>query len=580
MKAPVVAQEDPGKVNILLVDDQPARLLSYQSILEPLGQNLVCAHSGPEALERLMGNEFALILLDISMPGMDGFETAAMIHDHPRFERTPIIFVTGVHDTEFDRLKGYKLGAVDYVSVPVVPEILRSKVWVLIELHCKRRDLQRVNRVLADANAALAEANATLQMENARELQALNANLQAANDELKRSNEALQAEVTQRSRIEAALKEADRRKDEFLAILAHELRNPLAALSAAAHLLGRKGRSEAVSWMASSTVKRQVEHMARLLDDLLDVSRISHGRMQLHFDTLDANDIVRSAADMMRPQIEAKQQTLSVAVEQAPAPVLADGVRLTQVVANLLNNAVKYTPNGGHIDVLVTATTDTVSVSVRDDGMGISPDALEKIFDMFFQNGRSPGDGQEGLGVGLTLVRGLVKLHKGTVRAFSRGEGQGSEFTIMLPRADDTVTVEALPGGDAADTTIRPLRILVADDNIDSATSWSALIEQNGHEVVTAHDGRAALELAEKFRPEVMLLDIGMPHMDGYEVAQRVRSRDWGRDAVLIAVTGWGQAKDRAMAAAAGFDEHFTKPLDPSQLARTLRNACRRLGNA
>ena len=579
MKAPLAPQEDAGKVNILLVDDQPARLLSYQSILEPLGQNLVCAHSGPEALERLMGNEFALILLDISMPGMDGFETAAMIHDHPRFERTPIIFVTGVHDTEFDRLKGYKLGAVDYVSVPVVPEILRSKVWVLIELHCKRRDLQRVNRTLADANAALAEANATLQMENARELQALNVNLQAANDELKRSNEALQAEVTQRSRIEAALKEADRRKDEFLAILAHELRNPLAALSAAAHLLGRKGRSEAVSWMASATVKRQVEHMARLLDDLLDVSRISHGRMQLHFDTLDANEIVRSAAEMMRPQIEAKQQSLSVAVEQQPAPVHADGVRLTQVVANLLNNAVKYTPNGGHIDVLVTATTDTVSVAVRDDGMGIASDALEKIFDMFFQNGRSTGDGQEGLGVGLTLVRGLVKLHQGTVRAFSRGEGQGSEFTITLPRVDDSVTVQALPGADIADTATRPLRILVADDNIDSAMSWSALIEQNGHEVVTAHDGRAALELAEKFRPEVMLLDIGMPHMDGYEVAQRIRSRDWGRDAVLIAVTGWGQAKDRAMAAAAGFDEHFTKPLDPSQLARTLRNACRRLGN-
>jgi signal transduction histidine kinase len=574
----VTSQEESGRVNILLVDDQPARLLSYQSILEPLGQNLVCAHSGAEALEKLMGSEFALILLDVSMPGMDGFETAAMIHDHPRFERTPIIFVTGVHDTEFDRLKGYKLGAVDYVSVPVVPEILRSKVWVLIELHTKRRDLQRVNRVLADANAALAEANTTLQAEKARELEALNANLQSANNELKRSNEALQAEITQRNRIEAALKEADRRKDEFLAILAHELRNPLAALSAAAHLLGRKGRSEAVSWMASSTVKRQVEHMARLLDDLLDVSRISHGRMQLHFDTLDANEIARNAAEMMRPQIEAKQQTLSVAVEQGPAPVLADAVRLTQVVANLLNNAVKYTPNGGNIDLLVTATPDSVSVAVRDDGKGIAPEALEKIFDMFFQNGRPSSDDHGGLGVGLTLVRGLVQLHHGSVRAFSRGEGLGSEFVITLPRAEDTVTVQAIPSSDSADT-VRPLRILVADDNIDSATSWSTLIEENGHEVVTAHDGRSALELAEKFRPEVMLLDIGMPHMDGYEVAQRIRSRDWGREAVLIAVTGWGQAKDRAMAAAAGFDEHFTKPLDPSQLARTLRNACRRLGS-
>jgi len=295
-------QAGTGKVDILLVDDQPARLMTYETILEPLGQNLVCAHSGSEALEKLMVNEFALILLDVSMPGMDGFETAAMIHDHPRFERTPIIFVTGVHDTELDRLKGYELGAVDYVSVPVVPEILRSKVAVLIELHCKRRDLQILNQSLEVANRALAEANQNLQLEKARELQALNADLQFTNRELGQSNKALQAQIAERSRVEQALKEADRRKDEFLAILAHELRNPLAALSASARLLGRQAQKPEVAAMACNAVQRQVSHMARLLDDLLDVSRISHGRMQLHMDRVDVKEVVRSAVEMVRPR--------------------------------------------------------------------------------------------------------------------------------------------------------------------------------------------------------------------------------------------------------------------------------------
>jgi signal transduction histidine kinase len=569
-----------GKVNILLVDDQQARLLSYESILEPLGQNLVCARSGPEALERLMGGEFALILLDVSMPGMDGFETAAMIHDHPRFERTPIIFVTGVHDTEFDRLKGYKLGAVDYVSVPVVPEILRSKVAVLIELHCKRRDLQVLNQSLAEANRALAEANQSLQQEKARELQALNEDLQHFNRELAQSNEALQAQVAERNRVELALKEADRRKDEFLAILAHELRNPLAALSAAARLLGRRAGNPEVASMACSAVERQVGHMARLLDDLLDVSRISHGRMQLHLAPVDVCEVVRSAVDMVRTQLEAKQQTLDLAMPSAPATVMADAVRLVQVVANLLNNSVKYTPTGGHVELHVRITDAEVAITVRDNGIGIPAPMLERVFDMFSQGGRGASDAQGGLGIGLTLVRGLVALHHGSVRAASAGEGRGSEFIITLPGARDLqpgASLDPAPMGEAGAV---PLRILVADDNVDSALSWSLLMEDAGHQVATAHDGPAALEAAENFRPHVALLDIGMPRLDGYEVARRIRAQGWGRDVVLVAVTGWGQARDRDMAREAGFDEHFTKPMDPDQLARTLEEVGRRLESA
>ena len=562
------------KVNILLVDDQQARLLSYESILEVLEQNLVRARSGAEALQRLMEQEFALILLDVSMPGMDGFETAAMIHDHPRFESTPIIFVTGVHDTELDRLKGYKLGAVDYVSIPVVPEILRGKVSVLIELHCKRRDLQVANRSLAEANQALANANASLQAEKARELETLNADLHAANLELGNSNEALQGQIAERKRIEQALTEADQRKDEFLAILAHELRNPLAALSSAARLLERQQSNPQVAAMASGSIQRQVSHMARLLDDLLDVSRISHGRMQLQMDPVDVADAVRSAVEMVRPQLEAKQQLLRVELGDQPTPVRADAVRLIQILANLLNNAVKYTPIAGRIEVEVQAGQDEVAVAVRDDGVGIAPAMLEQIFDMFFQAGKSSGQG--GLGVGLALVKGLVKLHDGNVRAFSRGEGKGSEFLLTLPRLRDSALPLAARNQEPGDEAMRPLRVLVADDNHDSATNWAALIGDAGHEVVATYDGRAALEAAERFLPQLALLDIGMPHLDGYEVARRIRATAWGDRMYLVAVTGWGQAKDRVMAREAGFDEHYTKPLDPVMLRALLRNAGRK----
>lgn len=572
-----------AKVNILLVDDQPARLLSYQSVLEELGHNLVCAHSGAEALSCLMHMEFALILLDVSMPGMDGFETAAMIHEHPRFERTPIIFVTGVHDTEFDRLKGYKLGAVDYVSIPVVPEVLRGKVSVLIELHCKRRDLQVANRSLADANRALAEANAALaeanenlQLEKARELEALNRNLQVSNRDLAKSNQALQAQVAERNRAERALKEADRRKDEFLAILAHELRNPLAALSASARLLGLQAQKPEFAAMASSSIQRQVTHMARLLDDLLDVSRISHGVMQLQLDKVELADVVRSAAEMVRPQLEAKQQALDTVLPDVPAPVMADAVRLIQVLANLLSNSVKYSPDGSRIEMRLEVQEREVSVAVRDNGAGIEPGRLEQVFDMFYQVSKAQG----GLGIGLALVKGLVELHGGRIRAHSDGAGQGSEFVLTLPRVHEAPQLVGLPGGEGAHAEALPMRVLVADDNRDNAMSWAILIEGMGHQVAVAYDGLSAVQSASLMQPQVLLLDIGMPHLDGYEVARRIRATDWGQDAYLVAVTGWGQAKDRAMAKEAGFDEHYTKPLDPDHLETLLRKASHRARQA
>src|SRR5688500_11007498 len=289
-------QGTPKKVNILLVDDQQARLLSYQTILEELDQNLITARSGVEALERLMKDEFALVLLDVSMPGMDGFETAAMIHDHPRFERTPIIFVTGVHDTEFDRLKGYKLGAVDYVSIPIVPEILRSKVAVLVELHQQRIELQELNEHLSRANTAL-------QAEKTRELEVLNRDLQVANAELAHANMALQAEVAERMRAEIALKEADRRKDEFLAILAHELRNPLAPIRNAVEIMARIAVDNSQLRWSRDVIDRQSTHLTRLVDDLLDISRITRGIIKLALEPVSVGTLVARAVETLHPVI-------------------------------------------------------------------------------------------------------------------------------------------------------------------------------------------------------------------------------------------------------------------------------------
>ena len=310
--------DDP--VNILLVDDQPARLLTYQTILSDLGQNLVLAHSGRDALDKLMHQEFAVVLLDVSMPEMDGFETAELIHAHPRFEKTPIIFVTGIHISELDRLRGYKAGAVDYVAIPVVPEILRSKVMVLVELYCKRRELSTLNQILARANKQLAETNASLQAEKTRELERLNATLQGANAELARTNRSLHREIAERARIDKALQEADRNKDEFLAMLAHELRNPLAPMLNALQLLRLKP-SEAQSQWAQEVMQRQLAQLTRLVDDLLDVSRITRGMITLAREPLEVATLITRAVETVQPLLRERDHQLTLLIPPEPLRV-------------------------------------------------------------------------------------------------------------------------------------------------------------------------------------------------------------------------------------------------------------------
>jgi signal transduction histidine kinase/two-component SAPR family response regulator len=566
------AVRPPEKVNILLVDDQPARLLTYQSVLSELGQNLVSARSGIEALEKLMRDEFAVVLLDVSMPEMDGFEAARLIHEHPRFERTPIIFVTGVHMSELDRLKGYKVGAVDYVSIPVVPEILRSKVAVLVELYCKRRELRALNRNLAEANERLAMANTALQAEKTRELEALNVSLQQANAELERANAALQGEVTVRSRAEDALRQADRHKDEFLAMLAHELRNPLAPIRNAVHLMRMKALQDPQMCLARDVIERQLSQLTRLVDDLLDVSRITRGKINLTRQPLKVSELIARAVETVEPIIQGRSQVLTVELPEQPPVVDGDCMRLTQAIANVLGNAAKYTDAGGSIVLQVCARARDVEIRVRDTGIGIPAEVLPKIFDLFTQLDQRMERPQSGLGIGLALVRRLVEMHGGSVSAHSEGPGRGSEFVICLP----LMTPAVLPAvGDqltAEYQAARPQhrRILVADDNLDALESLAALLALNGHEVHRAQDGAAALQAAMRHRPEVIFLDIGMPQMDGYEVARRIRAHEWGKELLLIAVTGWGQESDRQRSFAAGFDFHLVKPVDLEKLNQLL----------
>jgi signal transduction histidine kinase len=559
-------------VDILLVDDQPSRLLTYEAILAPLGHRFVTAASGVEALQKLMEREFAVILLDVSMPEMDGFETARMIHGHPRFESTPIIFVTGIHTSELDRLKGYEVGAVDYVYVPVVAEILRGKVSVLVELHCQRLELKRLNHSLQEANAKLDAANRKLQREKESELAKLNDRLKQSNRELLRSNAALKAEVDQRRRAEQALLDADRRKDDFLAILAHELRNPLAPMSNAIEILQRVGPKDPELVRIRSLIDRQVRHMTRLVDDLLDVARITQGKIQLRSEPLELGDLVRRAIEAHAPAISARGHQLSVKLPDRPVEVTGDAVRITQVIGNLVSNAIKYTPDGGVIQVGLDAADGFAAVTVRDNGIGIDDEHLTHVFDLFGQlkRPRPSEHTHDGLGIGLALVQRLIEMHHGKVEARSDGAGRGSEFTVRLPlRGGEPASVPA-SGGQLPRATLSGRRILVVDDAPDCRESLGEVLRIAGADVRTAADGLAGLEVAAEFDPEIVLLDIRMPKMDGYETARQLRAAPGGEKRMLIALTGWGQPEHIEKSRLAGFDEHLTKPVEVDLLLQRL----------
>jgi len=561
-------QEDPGPppgadlqwqpeiepANVLVVDDEPANLQAVEAALDGIPAEIISVTSGREALRVLLQHNVALILLDVQLPTLDGFETAQLIRERPRTRHVPIIFLTAYSHNEGDIRKGYELGAVDYLFKPFVPEVLRAKVQAFIDLR---------NRT--------AEVRAQAQQLQELERQASERRLRAARQQWEATT--LRREMEEQRRINAQLEEADQRKDEFIAVLAHELRNPLAPLVTGLRLIRLDERCTDSIARACEIMNRQVQHLTRLVDDLLDVSRITRGKVELKLAQLDLRTAIEQAVEACTPAADAAKHTLEVSLPDQPLYSYADPARVTQMISNLLSNAVRYTKKGGKLSVEARVDGSEAVILVRDNGQGIAPDMLDRVFEMFVQE----RIGGSGLGLGLTLVDQVASLHGGRVSARSEGPGQGSEFEVRLPLLppDQQTDLPSEPsrGHVAASTRQQQaLRIVLVEDQEAIAETTQALLEAWGHQVHVANTGRAGIELVASVRPDIALLDIDLPDIDGYQVARGIHERLGEQRPVLVAHTGFGQARDRQRAREGGFDDLMVKPVRPERLLEVLGN--------
>lgn len=513
-------------VHFLLVDDLEENLIALEALLRRDGLVILTARSGTEALELLLHHDIALAIVDVQMPEMSGFELAEFMRGSERTKGVPIIFVTAGSADQQRRFRGYEAGAVDFLQKPIESDIIKSKAGVFFELHRKRQEVARQR------------------------------------DELKIATEKAQ-------RYAEALKEADQRKDEFLATLAHELRNPLAPIRNGLEILRRQplsGTAENVRDM----MDRQLVHMVRLIDDLLDMSRVSKGRIDLRKSVVSLQSIIQSALETSRPHIEEGQHKLIVNMPDDTIWVDADTTRMGQVVGNILNNAAKYTPAGGQIILSLHEERDNAILSIADNGIGIPEQMQSKVFDLFTQVKSSLEQSQGGLGIGLALVKHLVGMHGGAISVTSPGEGKGSTFTVSLPVTVVSAQITESQGAPSADESAVKRNILVVDDNVASAQTTGWMLELIGHDYTLAHDGKEAIEMAERIQPDVIMLDIGLPGMSGYDVCRELRKNPAFKDTLIIAQTGWGQKRDREMAQEAGFNHHLVKPLNLQDLTALL----------
>ncbi|MBX3443425.1 MAG: response regulator [Planctomyces sp.] len=517
-------------LRILLIDDDRDDFILTRDVLAEtlrVPHQLDWASTYEAGLEALRDRAHDVYLLDYRLGKRTGLDLlrdpAALNSDRP------IILLTGQGEREVD-VEAMRAGAADYLPKSNIAEALERTIRYAVERRQDRNALRKLNEALE------------------RRVEERTADLEKAN---------------------AALKEADRRKDEFIAILAHELRNPLAPISNSLALLKHAADNADICREARETMERQLEHMVRLIDDLLEVSRISRGKIELRRTAVDVRDIVSHAVEAARPLHDARHQQLVVDLPDQPLMLQADATRLTQVVGNLLNNACKFTPEGGRVELSARVAGGQCEIRVRDNGIGIDPAQVARIFEMFAQLDSSIDRAHGGLGIGLTLVRSLVELHNGTIEAHSPGRDQGTEFVVRLPLAPTAPNEKPAPVA-AAPGEIPRRRILVVDDNRDSANTLSMLLRFDKHSVRCAYDGLDAVEQAGDFQPDVVLLDIGLPRLNGYDAARRIRELSGSRVVVLVAMTGWGQEEDRQRSRAAGFDFHLVKPVDRESLNRLL----------
>ena len=678
--------QSKSPVNILMVDDQPDKLLSYETILADLGEKLIRANSGKEALEHLLRKDIAVLLVDVFMPELDGFELASMVRSHPRFQRTAIILVSSVMVEDAHRLKGYDSGAMDYVSVPIIPEILRAKVAVFAELYRKTDALEQLNRELEQRVAertAQIETSAELLRASEQRFRLLVENVQdysivmldpdgrvsnwntgterltgyredeivghhysrfflpgdvesgrpgrllqfAAADghsedegwRVRKDGSGVWANVmitalrdpqgkllgfskimhdlTDRKRAEEErvllLKNAEearreseaanQMKDEFLAVLSHELRTPLNAITGWAYMLQGGGLDPETQIKAAETINRNALNQARLISDLLDVSRIVSGKLQLDLKPVDLPSVINAAVDTLRVATEAKEIQVDVSLASNPGSIRGDALRLQQVVWNLLSNATKFAPKNGHIQISLEEVNAHVELIVQDDGPGIRTDFLPHIFEPFRQEDTSNTRSNRGLGLGLAIVRNLVQLHGGTVQAMNREGCTGALFKVILPlkstvqegplldqRSDSTQMEDAdwLKSGAA----LKGTRVLVVDDEADSRQVVTLILERCGARVLVAASAAEALETLQQELPDILVADIEMPIEDGYTLIRRIRllPPEQGGRIGAIALTAHAGAHDLPRLLSAGFQRYVPKPLQPRELVTAI----------
>jgi signal transduction histidine kinase len=518
--------------DILLVDDEPRNLTALDAILANPSYRLLHATDADQALSHLINHDVAAVVLDVMMPGTDGFELAKMIRGAKRFRHTPIVFLSANMIEARDVLAGYEVGAVDYLSKPVNPRILQQKIEIFVELFRMRRELAELNKHLED---------------RVRERTA----------ELERS--------------EALLRAADVQRTTFLATLAHELRNPLAPIRTGLDVLATQGSAPPPQPVVDG-MTRQLGHLVRLVDDLLDASRVRRDALRIEKAPMDLVTTIETAIATVRPNAERRRQSL-VFERAAPLRTVADEMRVCQIVSNLLHNASKFSPPGEEIHVVLRQEAGTAIVRVSDRGPGIPPAQLGAVFDMFTTIERGSAGPTGGLGIGLALSRKLAELHGGTLTAESGGETRGATFTLTLPieqPATDAAAIERGRSSRAAQQAgAAPLRVVVIEDNQDAADILAMWLVDAGHRVDVAHTGPAGIDLVRRLQPDLVLCDIGLPGMDGVEVCRRV-NRDEHPPPAMVALTGWGTESDRQRTLQAGFDHHLLKPVQPDELRALL----------